>query len=339
MQPLKKLTGMFAGDRPIPDEAGKRARELRMGIIGLSLVVLFIIAAGVVYVVPLGKHTYTAELSEAQSVREGDDVRLAGISVGSVTSLQLKPDKVLMRFTVDNEVFVGDKTSLDVRMLTVVGGHYVALYPAGTAPLGDKAIPSDRIRLPYSLIETFQDATAPLAAVDGDTVRNNLAAANSAIATSPEALRTTLDTVGKYVDMLDRQRSQVSKSIAVVDEYISMYDGAKSDLGRLMDNVNLLEDLLLSKKAELAEAVRLLTSVVNRLAGLAPTWESTLKPQAQALADALPRLQELGGRLEPVIGTVGALQTKLSQLATPEAGVVVDQSSARVCVPLPGKAC
>ncbi|MDO3647989.1 MlaD family protein [Nocardia mangyaensis] len=336
MQRLKKF---FSGDRPILDEAGKRAREIRMGIIGVSLVVAFIIGAGVLYVVPLGKHTYTAELSEAQSVREGDDVRLAGISVGSVTDLELKPDKVVMRFTVNNDVFVGDKTSLDIRMLTVVGGHYVALYPAGTAPLGDQAIPADRIRLPYSLIETFQDATAPLAAVDGDTVRENLAAANSAIESSPEALRTTLDTVGKYVDMLDRQRSQVSKSIAILDEYITMYDGAKSDLGRLMDNVNLLEDLLLSKKAELAEAVRLLVSVVNRLAGLAPTWDSTLKPQVQALADALPRMSELGDQLEPVLGTVQDLQARLAQLVTPEAGVVVDQSGSRVCVPLPGKAC
>ncbi|MFF2088360.1 MlaD family protein [Nocardia sp. NPDC058176] len=336
---MQRLTKFFSGERPILDEAGKRAREIRMGIIGVSLVVLFILGAGVLYVVPLGKHTYTAELSEAQSVREGDDVRLAGISVGSVTDLELKPDKVVMRFTVNNDVFVGDKTSLDIRMLTVVGGHYVALYPAGTAPLGEQPIPADRIRLPYSLIETFQDATAPLAAVDGDTVRENLAAANSAIESSPEALRTTLDTVGKYVDMLDRQRSQVSKSIAILDEYITMYDGAKSDLGRLMDNVNLLEDLLLSKKAELAEAVRLLVSVVNRLAGLAPSWDSTLKPQVQALADALPRMSELGDQLEPVIGTVQDLQTRLAQLVTPEAGVVVDQSGSRVCVPLPGKAC
>ncbi|MFE3546861.1 MlaD family protein [Nocardia sp. NPDC059177] len=333
MQRLRKL---FSGDRPILDEAGKRARELRMGIIGLGLVVLFVIGAGIVYVVPLGKHTYTAELSEAQSVREGDDVRLAGISVGSVTSLELKPDKVIMEFTVNDNVFVGDQTSLDVRMLTVVGGHYVALYPAGTAPLGDTPIPADRIRLPYSLIETFQDATTPLAAVDGDTVRENLAAANSAIEAAPEALRGTLDTVGTYVDMLARQRSQVSKSIAILDEYISMYDGAKSDLGRLMNNVNLLEDLLLSKKAELAEAVRLLTSVVNRLAALAPSWDSTLKPQAQALADALPRLRELGGQLEPLLGTVSGLQTKLTELG---AGVVVDQSGTQVCVPLPGKDC
>ncbi|WP_336087903.1 MlaD family protein [Nocardia sp. SSK8] len=333
---MQRLTKFFSGDRPILDEASKRARELRLGIIGLGLVVAFMIGAGIVYVVPLGKHTYTAELSEAQSVREGDDVRLAGISVGSVTSLELKPDRVIMRFTVDNDVFVGDQTSLDVRMLTVVGGHYVALYPAGSRPLGETAIPADRIRLPYSLIETFQDATTPLATVDGDTVRENLAAANAAIAASPEALRGTLDTVGKYVDMLDRQRSQVSRSIAILDEYISMYDGAKSDLGRLMDNVNLLEDVLLSRKAELAEAVRLLTSVVGRLAGLAPSWDSTLKPQAQALADALPKLQELTGQLEPLLGTVGSLQTKLTELG---AGVVVDQSGTQVCVPLPGKDC
>ncbi|MFC4125183.1 MlaD family protein [Nocardia rhizosphaerae] len=328
---------LFSGDRPIMDEATKRARELRMGIIGLSLVVLFIVGAGIVYVVPFGKHTYTAELAEAQSVREGDDVRLAGISVGSVTSLALKPDKVVMEFTVDRDVFVGDQTSLDIRMLTVVGGHYVALYPAGSRPLGEEPIPADRIRLPYSLIETFQDATTPLAAVDGDTVRENLAAASSAIESSPEALRTTLDTVGKYVDMLDRQRSQVSTSIAILDEYVSMYDGAKSDLGRLMDNVNLLEDVLLGRKAELAEAVRLLTSVVNRLATLAPSWESTLKPQARALADALPRIRELEGRFAPLLATVSSLQAKLAELATPEAGIVVDQSD--VCVPLPGKAC
>ncbi|MGW5574921.1 MlaD family protein [Nocardia thailandica] len=335
-----RLPRLFAGDRPIMDEPSTKRRELRMGVIGLTLVVLGMVAAGVVYVVPFGKTTYTAELTEAQSVRTGDDVRLAGISVGEVTSLELRPDKVVMRFTVDDDVFVGDQTSLDVRMLTVVGGNYVALFPAGSRPLGDAVIPADRIRLPYSLIETFQDATAPLAATDGDTVRKNLAAANDALTTSPETLRNTLDTVGTYVDMLDRQRGQVSKSIAILDEYITMYDGAKSDLGRLMDNVNVLEDLLLGRRAELAEAIRVLSDVVNRVAGLAPTWDSTLKGQAQALADALPRVRDAADRLEPLIGTVHSLQDKLSGLVVPDQGVVVDNSSApRVCVPLPGKAC
>lgn len=338
------------GDRPILDDAAKRRKEIRFGIFGAVLVALGMLAAAVLYAVPFGKTTYTAELSEAQSVKEGDDVRLAGVSVGSVESLELKPDRVVMEFTVKSDVFLGDQTSLDIRMLTVVGGHYVALFPAGNAPLGDKPIPADRVRLPYSLIQTFQDATTPLNELDGDTLRRNLAALDESLTSAPETLRTTLDTVGGYIDAIDRQRSQVSNAIAVADEYVTMYDGAKTDLGRLMDNVNLLETVLIDKRAELREAVALLNSVVQRLTALTPAWESTLKPRAQQLADALPRLEDMGGKLEPMIASTQQLSEKLRSLVIPEEGLVLDRSGqtvpapsgldlSSVCVPLPGKEC
>ncbi|RJO79452.1 MCE family protein [Nocardia panacis] len=327
------------------DEPTKRRREIRLGIVGAVLVVLGLTAAAVVYVVPFGKKTYTAELSEAQSVRSGDDVRLAGVSVGSVKSLDLKPDRVLMTFTVDSDVFLGDQTSLDVRMLTIVGGHYVALFPAGTKPLGRKAIPPDRVRLPYSLIQTFQDATAPIAATDGATLRKNLAALDDSLTKAPESLRTTLDTLDRYVDAINRQRTQVSNALSVADEYIALYNGAKTDLGRLMDNANLLETVLLDKRAEMREAVGLLSSVVQRVAALAPAWDAKLKPLAQQLAGQLPRLDDLGQQLESLVGSVHGLQDKLRQWVIPDGGVVIDQSAqtvpapAGVCVPLPGKAC
>ncbi|MFF0533038.1 MCE family protein [Nocardia amikacinitolerans] len=344
------ISRWFGGDRPILDDTAKRRKEIRFGIFGVVLVALGMLAAAVLYAVPFGKTTYTAELSEAQSVKEGDDVRLAGVSVGSVESLELKPDRVVMKFTVKSDVFLGDKTSLDIRMLTVVGGHYVALFPAGDAPLGDKPIPADRVRLPYSLIQTFQDATTPLNELDGDTLRRNLAALDQSLTSAPETLRTTLDTVGGYIDAIDRQRTQVSNAIAVADEYVTMYDGAKTDLGRLMDNVNLLETVLIDKRAELREAVALLNSVVQRLAALTPAWESTLKPRAQQLADALPRLEEMGGKLEPMIASTQQLSEKLRLLVIPEEGVVLDRSGetvpapagldlSSVCVPVPGKEC
>ncbi|MGW0250426.1 MlaD family protein [Nocardia goodfellowii] len=339
------ISRLLGGDRRVLDDTAKRRREVRLGIVGVALLVIGIAAAGALYVVPFGKATYTAELSEAQSVKTGDDVRLAGVSVGSVTSLELKPDKVIMKFTVDNDVFVGDKSSLDVRMLTVVGGHYVALFPAGDKPLGGTAIPADRVRLPYSLVQTFQDATTPLSKIDGNTLRENLATLNQSVAAAPEAVRTTLDTLGSYIDAIDRQRTQVSNAISVASEYVRMYDGAKGDLRRLMDSANQLETALVDKRAEMREAVALFNSVVQRLALLAPTWDSTLKPRAQQLADALPKLEEMGGRLDPMIASAHALTSKLKELAIPEGGLVIDQSGATVpapagvCVPLPGKEC
>lgn len=348
---LKSALGRwFDRDRPITDEPTNLRRQLRLGIAGLCAVAVLGVAVGALYVIPLGKKTYTAELSEAQSVKAGDDIRLAGVPVGEVESLELEPDRVLMRFTVDRDVFVGDRSSLDIRMLTLVGGHYVALFPAGDKPLGDNPIPADRVRLPYSLMETFQDATAPLRETDGDTLRDNLAALDTSIEGAPETLRSVLDTVGSYLDAIERQRTQVSNAIATADEYVTMYDGAKTDLGRLMDNVNLMETVLLDKRAELRQALGLLSSVVQRVTALAPSWDQTLKPKVQQLADALPRLQEYGDQLEPMIASAQSLSAKLRDLVGPGGGVQVDQSGttvtapgldpgAVVCVPLPGKVC
>lgn len=340
----------FDRDQPITDEPTKLRKQLRLGVIGVCAVAVLAVAVGALYVVPLGKRTYTAELSEAQSVKPGDDIRLAGVPVGKVTSLELRPDRVLMRFTVDRDVFVGDRSSLDIRMLTLVGGHYVALFPAGSEELGDEPIPADRVRLPYSLMETFQDATTPLRDTDGDTLRRNLAALDTSIDAAPESLRSVLDTVGSYLDAIERQRTQVSNAIATADEYVTMYDGAKTDLGRLMDNVNLMETVLLDKRAELRQALALLSSVVQRVSALAPAWDDTLRPKVRQLADALPRLQEYGDQLEPMIVSAQSLGTKLRELTGPDGEVRIDRSGttvtapepapgALVCVPLPGKAC
>ncbi|WP_067828025.1 MlaD family protein [Nocardia inohanensis] len=336
-----RLPRLRFGDDRVIDEPTRAKRELRRGIIGAVLLTVALLAAGALYVLPLGKHTYTAELSEAQSVKAGDDVRVAGISVGEVKSLELKPDKVIMKFTVDSDVFMGDQTSLDIRMLTIVGGHYVAVFPAGSQALGDKAIPADRVRLPYSLSQTFQDAATPLAKLDGNSLNRNLAALGDSLQNAPDSLRTTLTTVSNYVDALDRQRSQVSNAVAVADEYVRMYDGAKSDLGRLMDSANLLVTVLEAKHTEMAEALRLLSDVVGRLAGAAPTWDESLKPKLNA---AIEQLEQLGEKFAPTLTAAHSLQTKLSELVIPEGGVTVDQSAQTVplppiCIPAPGKEC
>ncbi|MEV6774185.1 MlaD family protein [Nocardia sp. NPDC051030] len=336
-----RVPRLFVRDDRVIDDETKKKRELRYGVIGAVLVAIGLLAAGALYVIPFGKHTYTAELSEAQSVKAGDDVRVAGISVGEVKSLELKPDKVVMRFTVDSDVFLGDQTSLDIRMLTIVGGHYVALFPAGDKPLGSKAIPSDRVRLPYSLVETFQDAAIPLAKIDGNSLNQNLAALGDSMHGAPDSLRTTLQTVANYVDALERQRGQVSNAVAVADEYVTMYDGAKKDLGRLMDNANLLVTVLDDKHTEMAEAIRLLSDVVGRLAGAAPAWDESLKPK---INEAITQLEQLGARFEPTLTAAQGLQKKLSELVIPEGGVTVDQSNQTVtlpsvCIPMPGKDC
>ncbi|BDT99298.1 MCE family protein [Nocardia sputorum] len=337
------------------DEISTMRREFGLGALGVVLVVLALLVAAAVYVIPFGHSTYTAELTEAETVKVGDDVRLAGISVGKVEKLELRPDKVIMRFTVDNDVFVGDATTLDVRMLTLVGGHYVALFPAGEKPLGkSKPIPSDHVRLPYSLMETFQDAADPIRGIDGSTLRANLSALADSITEAPGSIRQMLTGAEHLVDVLDRQRTDVSKALTVAQEYLGVVDLGKGQLRRMIEKITLLETMLGDKRAEVREAVQLLRSVFGRVAALQPSWETTLKPMARQLADAVDELEDIGGKLTTLLDSVHGIGEQLTRLVLPDGQVQVGDPTAtvaapqpidagtllaQICVPVPGKAC
>ncbi|MBJ8344437.1 MlaD family protein [Antrihabitans sp. YC2-6] len=334
----------FASDKPILHGAALERHELRWGIAGAVVVALALVASAVIFVVPLGKSTYTADLSEAGSIKVGDGVRLAGVPVGKVTSLELRSDTVHMTFTVDSDVFLGDQTTLDIRMLTIVGGHYVAVTPAGTSALGKRSIPADHVRLPYSLSQVFQDAATPISDVDGETLRKNFAAAQSAIASSPEGIRRTGNAIESLVDVLERQNDDVSRMLAFVDEYLTAVNASKSVLGDMITRINLMETIAIDKRAEIDQAITTIGEVLSRIAALEPTWQSTLKPMAHKLAEAIPEMQRLSEKLGGVVVSVQDLLSRLQHVVSPQGGVLIDQASATIaapalCIPVPGKAC
>ncbi|MBY8863419.1 MlaD family protein [Nocardia sp. CA2R105] len=319
--------------------------DLRLGILGVVVIVIALVATGVIYVLPLGKTTYQARLPEAGAVRVGDDVRVAGVPVGKVTELTLLPDHVDMAFTVAGKVFVGDQSSLDIRMLTFVGGHYVALTLAGTHPLGAGTIPADHVRLPYSLMQAFQDAAQPVHDVDGDTLRKNFSALESALTKTPDGLREMGTAIDSLMDIMVRQNNDISRTLALVDEYLTAITNAKSVFGRLIHSVDLVETLLIDKRAEIQLAIDHTGVLFSRIAAIAPSWHSTLQPMAERLAQAVPPLEQVLDRLGTVIDRVHTLGEQLrTHAAAGNSGPTIDQSAgtiqgAGLCIPVPGRSC
>jgi phospholipid/cholesterol/gamma-HCH transport system substrate-binding protein len=335
---------IFGAERRDRTEAAINHRQLRLGIVGAVVLVLGLVVTGVIYVLPLGQAAYTADLTEARSVRTGDEVRIAGIAVGKVTGLELRPGRVRMSFTVRGDIFVGDQSTLDIRMLTVVGGHYAALVSAGSAPLGSKPIPADRVRLPYSLMRTMQDAAKPVAEVDGTTLRENLAALQTALDRSPDALREAGRAVQSMVTILDRQNSDVSRGLAVTDEFLTAINANKSLIGTFVRQIGLIEVQTLDKKADLIESLRVSAELLSRIAAVEPTWREALQPIFHQLTLAGPAMRELLSRTDQALATLRDLQTELLGAISPQDGVNLDQSAISlaaptVCIPVPGRKC
>lgn len=311
----------------------------------VALASVLVLAAALVWVdrVDFGARTYTAHMSDAGSIRVGDEVRLAGIGVGTVKSLAARKGEVEMRFTVEGDVFVGAQTTLDVRMLTIVGGHYVALIPGGSAPLGAAVIPADRVVLPYSLPKVFQEAIRPIQQVDGDTLRRNVAALNSSITRSPEAVGSTLTAIESVVDIMNQQNAEISRSLSLADEYLTALNGSKQVLITLISTLRTLETIVENHTLEIHEALIVLARVLDRLVPLGQAWETTLRPMAQPLADAIQQLDRIGEKMRDLLESLHTLESRLSQIASPD-GLAIDHSTTTyqgpgICVPVPGRVC
>ncbi|WP_330179656.1 MlaD family protein [Nocardia sp. NBC_01503] len=315
--------------------------DIRWGLAGLAAVVLLVIAIGAVYVTgTTPEHTYRADLAQAGSIRTGDDVRVAGIPVGKVKSLTLLADRVRMEFTVDAETFVGDQSTLDVRMLTVVGGYYLSLSPAGTQALGDTVIPQQRVTLPYSLTRAFQDAVEPVAKIDGDMLRQDMAAVSQSISGSPDSVHAALNAAGTLVGILDKQNADISRTMSMTDEYLSALNANSDVLARLLNTFGTLEELIRHNKLVVSQALRDLAAVATDFTPLGRAWDAGLKDRARSLTDANPILTELGDRLGTLLDSLRGLEQKLLPLLPAGGGVQVDQSAATVpvapvCVPVP----
>ncbi|WP_084532325.1 MlaD family protein [Nocardia miyunensis] len=322
-----------------------RRTEVRWGIAGICGVLVLAAAIGIVsFTGTTAQRTYSADLAQAGSVRVGDDVRIAGIPVGKVKSLTLQPDRIRMTFTVADNVFLGDQTALDIRMLTVVGGYYVAAAPAGTKPLGAAVIPESRVGIPYNLTQAFQDAVDPVRGIDGKTLQQNLAALAASINRSPDSLRAVVQAADTLTGIMNTQNADISRTLSLADEYLSALSANSHVVGQLITELRTLETIVENNKVQVEQSLEDLGAVLHGFSPLGRLWDRKLKQQAQPIADAIPKLTELGTRLGGMLDSLRTLEQRLLPYLPAGGTATVDQSAATVqaadvCVPVPGGGC
>jgi phospholipid/cholesterol/gamma-HCH transport system substrate-binding protein len=67
-------------------------------------------------------------------VSPGTDVRLNGIKVGTVSSLDLDPNtyRAILHFTIRSDVKIPDDSSVKITSAGLLGGEYLAIVPGGS---------------------------------------------------------------------------------------------------------------------------------------------------------------------------------------------------------------
>ncbi len=110
-------------------------------------------------------HTLTAAVSDADSIAIGSDVRIAGRLVGQVISVNAQGDHTNVIFHVDGEDWpLGNDTTADVRLATLLGQKYIQLNPGhNTQLLADNGTIGIRFTKPVvdfdQILNTFDQPT------------------------------------------------------------------------------------------------------------------------------------------------------------------------------------
>jgi phospholipid/cholesterol/gamma-HCH transport system substrate-binding protein len=110
--------------------------EVLVGGAVLAAAVGFVIYAGQLtgYSTGAGAHEFSASFRSIEGVSVGTDVRMSGVKVGTVTSLDLNPEtfRADARFTVADRIALPDDSAIVVSSEGLLGGNFVEILPGGS---------------------------------------------------------------------------------------------------------------------------------------------------------------------------------------------------------------
>lgn len=118
--------------------------------------------------------TFSALFTDATRLQPGDDVRLAGVTVGRVDSVGLSGESAKVRFTLDRAVPLTTQSTLAIRYRNLIGERYLALdVPAGGRPQpSDEIVPTSRTRAALDLTAVFNGFRPLFQGLDSDAINS-----------------------------------------------------------------------------------------------------------------------------------------------------------------------
>ncbi|GAB3663563.1 MCE family protein [Actinocorallia lasiicapitis] len=259
-----------------------------------------------------GGYDVTGVFADSGGLKVKDDVRQAGIKVGTVRSID--PDfahgKVNITFRVDDGIKLGPQTRADIQLANLLGGRYIKLTGPVQRPYlntlseAKRRIPVERTGVPYTVVEALNTTTSGLGTLDVKSITKILNESEKLKTPTPENLNKLLTNVSALNAALNEKSPQFQRLLANAKQLTGTLATKNKDLTRLIEAARTLLRTLSDHRDELSKAFGDGSRVVGALADV-------VDKRAGDLDSLLANLHTLTQRLEP---NMAALNVDLSLL-------------------------
>ncbi len=275
-----------------------------IGSIGLVVIAALLWAAFNASKLPIigGGTVYTAAFSEAAGLKPDDEVRIAGIKVGTVSSVGLEGDHVKVSFRVKH-AFIGSQSTLAIKIKTLLGAKYLAIDSVGDAkqkpgteigpPCTAGAINSScRTTSPYDIYPAFQQLTETV----GDINTKQLGAAFETIAQTfqgtPEDVRQVIGGLSRLSNTVASRDAELRSLLAKARGVTGVLVDRDKQITTLLSDGNLLLAELTARRDAIHSLLQNTSLLAAQLEGLVSDNQATLKPALDQLHGVLKLLQD-----------------------------------------------
>jgi phospholipid/cholesterol/gamma-HCH transport system substrate-binding protein len=285
----------------------RERNPVAVAIAGLG--VLAIIAAAVYFSSDLpvvgGGTGYTAYFAEAAGLQAGNEVRIAGVTVGQVTGVSLAGDKVAVTFRVKNE-WVGNRTTAAIDIKTLLGDKYLELDPRGTAAQDPaQPIPLSRTISPYDVTQAFSGLGQQISGINTAQLAKSLQTLSSAFATTPPYVRSALHGLAALSASVASKDTEVTSLLAGARKVTGTLAAQDARFQALLGDGNLLLAELQQRQADIHALLLDTQALASQLSGLVSDDQAQLGPALQALNQVTSVLQANQANLARALALAG----------------------------------
>lgn len=261
---------------------------------------------------------FHAKFSDVTSLNKGDDVRMAGVKVGTVSKIEIVNGReARVTFTTSTSTPITEGTIAELRFRNLIGQRYISLEPPtgsakalkagytfdldhtrpaldltmlfnGFQPLLKLLAPEDVNNLSGQIIAVFQGEDAT---VDG--LLSSTASLTSTLAKKDEVIGQLITSLSSVLQVVNDRSSQLDTTIITLQQLVSGLAEDRKTIGSTLDG---LGDLTTSVADLLDDGREPLKGSITALDGLAGNL-SKGEPQLDSFFQTLPTKLDRIGRL------------------------------------------
>lgn len=232
------------------------------------------------------KKGYSAYFTDSNGLASGAQVQVSGLRVGAVTSVSLDGARVLIKFDVDKQVRLGDRTEAAIKAKSLLGAKLLEITPRGDGQLSGP-IPVDLTTPAYQLPDALGDLAETIEALDTDQLNESLASLAQTFQDTPQDLKNAVQGVARISQTINERDTQLRGLLANANKATTVLAKRSDHVVGLIGNTNALLVQLRTQNAALDQISGSISALSKQLSGFIADNREQLQPALDKLNGVL----------------------------------------------------